>query len=174
MYNGDDSKIYLPGDKFIVPETDCYLDATYRSNPAPELEIPYEVDEENKMMKNVCLTTIEKYLSNITLPRNYEAIVYDKDGNMVTDGHIATMYTTKIYDNGGLEVARYTNSVLGDPDGDGMIKSRDVSYTLQYVVGMRKLDNNDPRVLAMDFDKNGEIKVNDARAIQHTVVRNMQ
>lgn len=171
-YNGDDSKIYLPGEKFIVPENDISFSAEYRINPAPEIETKYDIDEENKIIKNVCYTRIEKYLENLVLPRGYEALAYDNEGNLVTDGYIGTTYITKIFDNSGLEVARYTNSVLGDANGNAKIQTRDVSFILQYVVGLRKVDKNDPRYLAMDFNKDGEIKINDARAIQYTVVKN--
>jgi len=88
----------------------------------------------------------------------------------VTEGNIGTGYVTKIFDI-NFELIDYINIVPGDLDGDGLIRARDVSFALQYLVGMRNLGDTDPSKLAMDFSRDGEIKLNDARLIHHFVAR---
>jgi len=162
-------KVYRTGESFEVPNEDVTFISEYRSEP-PKLST-YEYSNEDNIIKNICYTSIENYINNLNLDeRKYFVEVFDTNGEKVTEGNIGTGYVTKIFDI-NFELIDYINIVPGDLDGDGLIRARDVSFALQYLVGMRNLGDTDPSKLAMDFSRDGEIKLNDARLIHHFVAR---
>ena len=88
----------------------------------------------------------------------------------VTEGNIATGMITKIYLNDEV-IAEYTNIVPGDVYADGKVSGRDGGMIYQYFVGM--LDNlyGTPQYYAMDFTRDGKIRLNDAELIKRYVVK---
>lgn len=159
--------IYRTGDIFIMPDSDVVLEAVYRLEP-PVLST-YEYSNDDNIIKNICYTSIDNYKNNLGLSSEYTVKVYNKNGEELIDGNIGTGYVTRIFKDSE-EVIDYTNIVPGDLDGDGLIRSRDVTYALQYIVGIRQPGIKDYAHMALDFSRDGEIRLNDARLIQHYVV----
>ena len=129
----------------------------------------YDSDEEKKTISNIFPATIEHYKENINIQNPYTIKVFQGEEE-VTEGNIATGMITKIYLNDEI-VAEYTNIVPGDVYADGKVSGRDGGMIYQYFVGM--LDNfyGTPQYYAMDFTRDGKIRLNDAELIKRYVVK---
>ncbi|MBR2587708.1 MAG: hypothetical protein IKD77_00680 [Bacilli bacterium] len=137
----------------------------------------YTVDEDKKTIGNIFPTTIEHYRENMAIEDPYTVKIYKKKTENeteveeeVTEGNIATGMITKIYLNDEV-VAEYTNIVPGDVFADGKVNSRDAGMTQQYLIGM--LDNlyGTPQYYAMDFTRDGKVRLNDVELIMRYTVR---
>lgn len=164
-YNG---VIYRTGEAFSMPGGDTVLEAVYRLEP-PVIS-KYEYSNKDNLIKNICYTSIENYKNNLNVDSNYTVKIFNRNNQEVIDGNIGTGYITKIY-LGNEEVIDYVNVVPGDLDGDARIRSRDVTYALQYIVGVRQPHERDFSYMALDFSRDGEFRLNDARLIQAYVVQ---
>ena len=163
-----DNVIYRTGDSFIMPDQDIVLEAVYRLEP-PSLST-YQYSNKDNLIKNICYTSIENYKNNLNVSDEYTVRVFNRNNQEMIDGNIGTGYVTKIY-KGNEEVIDYVNVVPGDLDGDAGIRSRDVTRALQYIVGIRNPHPKDYSYMALDFSRDGEYRLNDARLIQAYVVQ---
>ncbi|MBP3502622.1 MAG: hypothetical protein J6K42_03995 [Clostridia bacterium] len=163
-------KVYRTGDTFEVPNEDVTFISEYRFEP-PELST-YEYSNEDNIIKNViCNTSIEKYINNLNLDkRQYTVMVYNTNGERVTEGNIGTGYITKIY-NTDEEIIDYVNIVPGDVYLDGKVNSRDAGVTQQYLIGMKDELYGTPQYYAMDFTRDGKVRLNDVELIKRYVVK---
>ncbi len=129
----------------------------------------YNSDEEKKTISNIFPATIEHYKENINIQNPYTVKVF-KGNEEITEGNIATGMITKIYLNDEI-LAEYTNIVPGDVYMDGKISSRDAGMTQQYLIGM--LDNlyETPQYYAMDFTRDGKVRLNDVELIMRYGVK---
>ena len=93
----------------------------------------YEVDEVNSYISKIMVnTTLDTFSSNIILGNGYSLVVDTKnvDGNNV----LYTGSKTKIiYDNNTYR--EFTNVVIGDITGDGLINSADLLRMRQHLLG---------------------------------------
>lgn len=129
----------------------------------------YNSDEEKKTISNIFPTTIEHYKENINIQNPYTLKVFQGEEE-VTEGNIATGMITKIYLNDEV-IAEYTNIVPGDVYADGKVSARDVGMIYQYFVGMLENFYGTPQYYAMDFSRDGKIRLNDAELIKRYVVK---
>ena len=129
----------------------------------------YNSDEEKKTISNIFPATIQHYKENIDIQNPYIVKVF-KGNEEITEGNIATGMITKIYLNDEI-LAEYTNIVPGDVYADGKVSARDAGMIYQYFVGM--LDNlyGTPQYYAMDFSRDGTIRLNDAELIKRYGVK---
>jgi len=126
----------------------------------------YTYDKDKKIIKSICLVDVDTFINGLNIPNNYTAKIFNNDEE-VTSGNIITDSITRIY-NGDTLVVEYTNSVIGDVYKDGNINSRDAGLIIQYLVGMRELD--DAQLYAADFSRDNQIRLNDVELIKHYVV----
>ena len=169
---------YLPNNPYPTLKGQPYYFEKEDVTPVEPYKInKYDSDEENKTIGNIFPTTIEHYKENIALENPYTARVFkiktENETEMeeeVTEGNIATGMITKIYLNDEV-VAEYTNIVPGDVFADGKVNSRDAGMTQQYLIGM--LDNlyETPQYYAMDFSRDGKVRLNDVELIKRYVVK---
>ena len=88
------------------------------------------------------VTEFKKHFSN-------EVIIYDRDGNEITNGKIKTGYRAVVSD------VIYEISVLGDITGEGNVKSNDISALMSYFVN--KSDLSGVYLKSADFNSDGNI-----------------
>lgn len=129
----------------------------------------YDSDEEKKTISNIFPATIEYYKENINIQNPYTTKVFQGEEE-VTEGNIATGMITKIYLNDEI-VAEYTNIVPGDVYADGKVSARDAGMIYQYFVGMLENFYGTPQYYAMDFSRDGKIRLNDAELIKRYGVK---
>ncbi len=129
----------------------------------------YDSDEEKKTISNILPATIEHYKENINIQNPYTIKVFQGEEE-VTEGNIATGMITKIYLNDEI-VAEYTNVVPGDVYPDGKINSRDAGLTQQYLIGMKDELYETPQYYAMDFSRDGKVRLNDVELIKRYLVK---
>ena len=135
----------------------------------------YDSNEQSRTISNIYPTTIEHYKENINIQEPYTIKVFEilKEDNTeveVTEGNIATGMITKIYLNDEI-VAEYTNIVPGDVYLDGKVNSKDAGMVQQYLVGMKDELYGTPQYYAMDFTRDGKVRLNDVELIKRYVVK---
>lgn len=163
VYNGDtvvNSGNVVEGYKFRI-----YYGATlleeYTFNEE-YLEINnLTVDDTNKIVKKVVLdTTYDSLTANINTTGTIS--VKDKDGNKLSGSDkVKTGDVIEIKLNAGL--FKYTVSVLGDINGDGVANMGDVGVLYRFLKGKGQLE--DYQISAGDVINNGSIKVNDVSRV---------
>lgn len=129
----------------------------------------YNSDEEKKTISNIFPATIEHYKENINIQNPYTIKVFNGNEE-ITEGNIATGMITKIYLNDEI-LAEYTNIVPGDVYMDGKISSRDAGMTQQYLIGMKDELYDTPQYYAMDFSRDGKVRLNDVELIMRYGVK---
>jgi hypothetical protein len=157
---------YLPNNKYPTLKNFPY----YFSNETKPYKInKYDSDEEMKTISNIFPATIEHYKENINIQNPYTVKVFNGNEE-ITEGNIATGMITKIYLNDEV-IAEYTNIVPGDVYADGKVSARDAGMIYQYFVGMLENFYGTPQYYAMDFSRDGKIRLNDAELIKRYGVK---
>lgn len=98
----------------------------------------YEVDETNKYISKVIVNTdIDSFTSNIEKGTDYNIIVSYKEVNgkkiLYTGSKTQIFFKDNLY-------SEYTNVVIGDINGDGLINSTDLLRVRQHLLGKKVLD----------------------------------
>lgn len=157
------SRIYNINDEYSVYASKEFI-AVYDDNLFNNTK--YDLDVDNKVISNICLTGVDSFIANLGLPSGYDTKVFNGSEEVI-DGNISTGSVTKIY-KGDVLIAEYTNSVIGDVYSDGTINSRDAGIIIQYLVDITEL--NKAQLYAADFSKDEQIRLNDVELIKHYVV----
>ena len=150
-------------DQSITPTDDMYLVGVWKDESSSGYKINnYLVDETNKYISKVMVgTTLNNYRSNFELSSGYTINVKLKNDVLYT-GSI-----TKIYNNNVLE-DEYTNVVIGDINGDGIINSSDLLRVRQHLLGINVLEGY--KFLSSDINYDNTINSSDLlRMRQHLI-----
>ncbi len=111
----------------------------------------YQVDKTNNYISQIIVnTTVENFKKNIDLNTNYTVEV---DYKMVNNNQV--LYTggkTKILKNQN-SYAEFTNVVMGDINGDGVINSADLLKIRQHLLGSNILTNANFRAADINDDE---------------------
>lgn len=122
----------------------------------------YTVDETNKYISNIMTNTIvDSFISNIELSSGYSIDVDYKEVN--NEKMIYTTGKTRIYKGNELYI-EYTNIVIGDINGDGLINSTDLLRVRQHLLGKKVLDG--AYFLASDINYDNTINSTDLLRIR--------
>ena len=139
------------------------LTINVNSNPSTGYKINnYLVDETNKYISKVMVgTTLNNYRSNFELSSGYTINVQLKNDVLYTGSK------TKIYNNNVLE-DEYTNVVIGDINGDGIINSSDLLRVRQHLLDINVLEEY--KFLSSDINYDNNINSSDLlRMRQHLI-----
>lgn len=123
---------YNVGDEIIL-ESNLILYPIFRESFTYSIK-DYFVDENSKVISKIIVgTTEDDFRNHINLGINYSVIVDTKNSLLYTGGK------TKIYNSNEL-VKEYTNIVIGDINGDGIINSADLLKIRQHLIGVKPLE----------------------------------
>ena len=122
----------------------------------------YDVDNTNQYISKVMVnTTVEEYINSIQLNQDYTIEI---DHKVVNSKNV--LYTggkTKIYKNNKL-YTEYTNVVIGDISGDGIINSTDLLRVRQHLLS--KITLSGATFLAADINYDNKINSTDLLRIR--------
>ena len=100
-------------------------------------------------------TLVETFINNFGLT-GVTIKVTDKDSNEVTSGYIGTgMKLDILYNLSSMEA--YDIVVSGDVNGDGLIRSIDLSQMRFHLAGVNEYIKEDAYLKALDINKNGSV-----------------
>ena len=154
---------YEPGEELPVGSSRDFV-AVYSDDLLANSNYIY--DNEKKIINNLCMIDVDSFIDGLKVPENYNVKIFNGDEEL-TSGNIPTGSVTRIYKNDNL-VGEYTNSILGDIYKDGEIDVRDAGMLVQYLVGIRELD--DAQLRASDFSRDSQIRLNDVQLIKRYLV----
>lgn len=123
---------YNVGDEIII-EKDLVLYPIFKESFTYSIN-DYFVDENNSIISKIIVgTTEDDFRNHINLGINYRADIDTKNNLLYTGGK------TKIYNVDSL-AKEYTNIVIGDINGDGIINSADLLKIRQHLIGVKPLE----------------------------------
>lgn len=123
---------YNVGDEIII-EKDLVLYPIFKESFTYSIN-DYFVDENNSIISKIIVgTTEDDFRNHINLGINYKADIDTKNNLLYTGGK------TKIYNIDSL-AKEYTNIVIGDINGDGIINSADLLKIRQHLIGVKPLE----------------------------------
>ena len=96
----------------------------------------YQIDDKNNYINSIKEnTSIEEFQKNLEVKEGYTIEINTKEKNILYTGS-----TTKIL-KGNQVIVEFTNVVLGDVNGDGVVNSGDLFRLRQYLLNMVNLQN---------------------------------
>ena len=149
--------VYIKGDSNHT-DSQVVMGSITITDATPNYQIDnYSIDEVNNFILGITAgTTVENFISNITLGDGYSVVVDSKsiNGKQV----LYTGGKTKIM-QGNVIVAELTNIVVGDVNGNGIIDIIDYIRIMKDIMDTEKL--NGAYALAADVNGNNEIDIID-------------
>lgn len=135
--------------------------------PKPTLEGSYKKSGDN-LFGIEPKTEIGSFISKLGLKNGTLKILNSANAEKTT-GYIGTGDKVSVYNNVGALDATYVVAILGDCDGDGEIKSRDLLIGQRSILKIEALGGIYEK--AMDIDKDGVVKSRDLLMGQRHILR---
>ncbi len=146
---------------------------TYKINVTKSDQMPISIPS---VISNMRLKLVNNYVSGIAIGTNVSTLVSDagntsplvstvikdNNGNVVTNGAIATGYTITI--NNTIDSNTYTITLLGDTNGDSAVSIKDLLLVQKHLLKSSTLNN--AYYQGADVDKDGSVTIKDLLFIQ--------
>lgn len=130
----------------------------------------YKINQEKGIISSItCGMSISEFIS--CFDNEFEIIVSDIDGNIITQGTVATGYMVKLVDVDGNELDSAAVSVSGDVNCDGKITVTDFVMVKSHLLNKSEL-SDDARYFAADMNGDGAISVTDFVLVKQMLLAN--
>jgi len=135
-----------------------------------DVDIYYDVDEENKFVYIFENTLYNNYIDNIVINNNaYTVSLYNLNNKDITSNDIVGTGSTMIIYQNNVENDSYTNVILGDVNGDGKIDISDVAKIYGYVMSVINTDKL--LSLASDINSDSRTDISDVAKIYNKIMK---